>query len=449
MLDGFFKSNNIAIIGVSREENKIGRVIFESLLSKFNGNIYPINPNAEEILGYRCYPSIKAIKEKIDLEVIAVPANIIIISINDCIKKKVKNIIIVSAGFKETGNSKLEKRLKELLLKHKINAIGPNCLGIFDASTGLDTLFLPVSRLKRPKRGNISFICQSGAIGSAMLDLIAGENIGISKFISYGNATVIDESDIIEYLANDKSTDVICAYIEGANNGKKFFSTLKKTAAKKPLIIIKAGITKEGHKATLSHTGSLAGSSEVYNAVFKQNKVIKADSLQEIIDYAKIFANIKKIHGNKVQIITNGGGFGIISTDSIINNNLKLACLSKKTTALLKKSLPKTVIISNPIDLTGDADNPRYKLALSSCLKDKNVDVIFLIILFQTPLVDENIVQDILSLKNKKPIVVVSAGDFFTRAIKQALEENNIPTYAFPENAASSIRKLLEYKGKK
>ena len=331
-LSKFFKAKSIAIVGASKDPKKVGHVIFRNLVDgNFQGNVFLVNPNAYQILNKKVYKTLNNIEEEIELAIIAVPAKIVPGILKDCGKKKVQNVIIISSGFREIGNEKLENEVKLLLEKFKIKCIGVNCIGCFDAITRLDSLFLPRYRMKRPKPGGISFISQSGAIGSAILDLATTQNYGIGKFISYGNATNIDESDILEYLGEDKETKTICMYLEGIKDGKKFLKIAKKVSKVKPIIALKAGITEQGKKASISHTGALAGEAEVYYAAFKQANIINASSLQDMFNFARILEKTIPAKGNKVQIITNGGGYGVLSTDEIIKNNLSLAELDKKT----------------------------------------------------------------------------------------------------------------------
>lgn len=447
-LNNFFSPQSVAVIGVSRDSNKVGHVIFRNFIDgSFKGKVFPVNPNASEILRHKCYPSVLAIEEKIDLVIIAVPAEIVLKAIEECNKKGVKDIVIITSGFKEIGNSALDKKLENLLKKYRIRCIGPNCLGTFDAHSGLDSLFLPRYRLKRPREGSIGFICQSGAVGSSILDLATEEGYGFSKFVSYGNAMIIDEADLLEYLGNDDKTKVICLYVEGVKDGKKFLRAAREVSKKKPIIALKGGTTEEGAKATISHTGSLAGSAEIYFGAFKQAGIIRADTLEEMFHFAEILSKSIPPKGSRLQVITNGGGYGILSADAIANNNLALAEFSEETKRKLTSQMPPLVNIANPLDLIGDATTERYKIALYECLKDKSIDVILLIVLYQTPLVTTDIVDVIIEANDMKmkPIIVVSAGGEFTDVLRSSLDENSIPTYTFPEQAVKAIAKLVEY----
>jgi len=305
--------------------------------------------------------------------------------------------------------------------------------------------------LKRPKQGGIAFVSQSGAIGTAILDLITTQNYGISKFISYGNATNVDESDILEYLGEDKETKVICLYLQGLRDGQKFIKVAKKVGRNKPIIVLKGGITQETSKIVYSHTASLAGSYEVYSAAFKQCNMIQADSLQEMFNIARALEKTIPNKGERIQIITNGGGYGILSIDAIIKNNLKVAELDKKNIASLKKQLHNLVTLNNLIDLSSNATSNDYKIAIENCLNDNNVDVILLNILYQNPLIDSSILDIITGFNNlkKKPILVVSTGGEFTDNLRKSLEENNVVTFTYPEEAVRSIKALTDYYSKK
>ncbi len=443
-LDPFFHSKSIAVIGASREPGKIGNTILKQLVGR-DFKLYPVNPNAEDILGLKCYESVIQIPDKVELAVIATPAETVPKILDQCGKKGIMHVVIISAGFKETGNTKLEKELQDKLKGNGITAIGPNCLGVFDAHTHMDTLFLPKERLQRPKPGVISFITQSGATGSAVLDLAAYENYGFAKFISYGNAANVDESDLLEYLSKDPETKVICMYVEGVHNGRKFLEIAKK--CKKPIIVIKGGVTEEGGKAAKSHTGALAGSAEVYFGAFKQANLVIAHKLEELFEFAKLFEKIRvRAEGDKVQVITNGGGYGILTTDAIVHYGLKMAQPGRPIKEL-RKIFPPTVIAENPIDVLGDATVERYKLAIQAALKDTNSDSIVITTLTQTPLLDESLVQVVKEAYTKahKPIILVTTGSEYATKMKKQFEAAGLPCFTFPENAVRALAAYTHY----
>ena len=448
-LDNFFMPGSVAVIGASRNSAKIGHVILKNIVDGgYRGRVFPVNPEANEILGYRCYKSVSSVNEEINLAVISVPAEFVIRVVDECAKKKIKDLVIVTAGFGEVGNSKLETQLKDKLDKYGMRCIGVNCLGVFDAYHKFDTLFLPRYRLTRPKPGGISFVCQSGAIGSAVLDLSAYNGYSFSKFASYGNATQIDESDLIEYLLHDVNTKVICLYVEGIKDGEKFFNVLKEVTKHKPVVVLKGGLTDAGIKATVSHTGALAGDKDVFFGILNQTGAIRADSLEEMFHIAALFEKKVDFQNNRIQVITNGGGYGIISTDAIsLSKHLKMADLSSITVSEIRKNTPTHMNIGNPLDLLGDATTERYRITLNSVLNDRNVDGVLLIVLYQTPLITTEIVEVITEAhhNSKKPIIVVSTGGEFTELLSKSLMERGIPVFNFPTETITALDKVVNY----
>lgn len=446
--DLFFNPGTVAVIGVSRDQRKIGHVIFRNFIDgKFKGKVYPVNPQTDRLLGRKCYPSVTKIKDKIDLAVISTPSAFVAESLRECGRKGIKSVIVISAGFKEIGNVKGENEIVDIARKYKMKVIGPNCLGVYDPKTGVDTIFLPKYRLGRPKQGNIAFITQSGAVGSVVLDWMSRKGYRISKFISYGNAAETDEADLMEHLVKDRKTKVICAYFEGVKEGRKFLDIAKRISKKKPVIILKGGVTSAGTKAVSSHTGSLAGSFEVYSAAFRQSGVIQADDMEELFDFARVLSSQPKPKGKRIQIITDGGGFGVLLADNIIENSLRLAKMSKENVNKLKKKMPPYVIIKNPIDLIGDATTERYYYALNAAIEDPNVDMIGLILLLQVPSLGENVVETVINAfkTSKKPIFVISAGGDYTEVLKRTMENVGIPTFSYPHKAAKAMRVLYEF----
>jgi len=447
-LNSFFSPRSVAVIGVSRDQKKVGHVIYRNFLEgSFSGKVFPVNPKEDKILGRKCYSSVTRIKKRIDLAVIAIPASFVPGALEDCGKARTKAVIIVTGGFKEIGRGDLENTLARIGKKYNMRIIGPNCLGVFVPGTGVDTVFLPRFKLGRPKSGDIAFITQSGAVGSVVVDWMSRKGYSISKFISYGNAVDIDEADLIEYLVNDKKTKVICAYFEGVKEGRKFFDITKKVAGRKPIIVLKGGTTSAGTRAVSSHTGSLAGSSEVYAAAFKQAGVVQADDMEDLFNFARSLSCHPKPRGNRVQIITDGGGFGVLLADNIIENGLRLAKMDKKSITSLQKKMPHYVVIKNPIDLIGDADVERYQLALKAAVNDPNVDIIGLIVLLQVPRLGGEIVDTVINAvkTSDKPIFVISAGGEYTEVLKKTMEQSGIPTFSYPQNAARAMKVLYEF----
>ncbi len=442
--DKFFNPTSIAVVGASRTPGKLGYTILENLKSSFNGDIYPINPNAVEILGFNAYPSVLDVEEPIDHAVIVVPAEIVLDVIKEGIKKKIKAFTIISSGFSEIGEKERELSLKELSKKRKIRIIGPNCIGIY--KKGLDMLFFPKKRLKRPLDGSISFISQSGAFGSILLDIMAHEGVGVSKFISIGNKADVDEIELMKYLEKDLSTRCIALYLESIDDGSEFVKTAKKVTKTKPVVVFKAGKTEKGVEAVASHTGALAGSAQIYSAAFKQAGIIEAHSSEEIFDYAKVLANQPALKDNKIAIVTDGGGFGIVAADAAIKYGLELPSLSDSSLKSLKSFLPSYASTKNPVDITGDATVERYHKTLGIVLKDKNISGAVCIALMQLPTLDDGIVNVLKDCKVfGKPITVVSAGSKYALEINKRIERFGIPVYPSPERAVKAMAVLHEY----
>lgn len=451
-LDAFFKPRSVAVIGASREARKFGHVIFKNFVaSEFEGKTYPVNPKAENILGSKVYPTLKEIPDEIDLAVIAVPAPLVPSAVDECLTKNVKASVIISGGFKEASEkgAQLEREIKDKIAGSKLRIIGPNCIGVYDPSSHVDTLFLPTYRLRRPKLGSIAFITQSGAFGSAVLDWAASQDIGISKFISIGNKIDVDEVDLLNYLVDDPLTTCITVYVESINRGREFLKIASKITPKKPIVILKGGTTTEGASAALSHTGSMAGSPNIYKGAFEQAGTIQAMKVDELFDYARALAYQPVPKGPAdVAIITNGGGFGVISTDEASRLRIKLASFNPETIKILKEKLPEYAIARNPLDLVGDADADRYRMALNAVASDPNVGIILVIVLPQTSYIESDVVDTITEAQVTfgKPIIVCSIGGDFTRVMAEMLEEEHIPTYDTPERAINAINALLLYR---
>lgn len=450
-LEAFFKPKSVAVVGASREPRKFGHVILKNFAeSEFKGKAYPVNPKAENVLGLKTYSSVREIPGPLDLAIVAVPAFTVPSVVDDCLSKEVRACIIVSGGFKEVGGKgeKLELEIKSKIKGSKLRIIGPNCIGVYDPVNHVDTLFLPTYRLRRPKQGPIAFISQSGAFGSAVLDWAASQDIGISKFISIGNKIDVDEVDLLNYLMHDPSTKCITLYLESIARGRAFLEASSKVAKKKPLIVLKGGVTQEGASAALSHTGSLAGSARVVEGAFEQAGIIQARAVEELFDYARALAYQPTPENSRnIAIVTNGGGFGVISADGASEMGLGLAKFSPETMAKLREKMPKYSTPRNPLDLVGDADVERYRIALNTVSSDTAVGIVLVIVLLQTSFIESDVVDAITEAQvtYRKPTIVCTVGGEFTQILVKMLEESRIPSYPTPERAISAINALVHY----
>jgi len=448
----FFKPKSVAIVGVSQNSRKIGHIIFKNFIeSNIQAKVYPINPQADKILGYPCYKSVLDIPGPIDLAVLAVPSQLTLDTVKQCAQKKARGIIIVAGGFGETGEEgkQLEEEILEVSRANNMRIIGPNVIGIYDPYNGIDTLFVPRYRLMRPKRGKIAFISQSGAFGAAILDYAASQGIGVSKFVSIGNSLDVDAVDVLEYLENDKDSNCIMLYLEGLKpkEGKDFYNIIKRISLKKPIILLKGGLTNQGQKAAASHTGAISSQIEILQAVFKQTGVIQANDTLQLFDMARILSAGYIPKGRGIAIITNAGGFGVLTTDQLVQKGFELASLSEETVEFLKAKMPPAVSLANPIDLIGDADTERYRTALNKVLEDPNVDLVILIILLSLSFVESDIIDVINDAKVNygKPIVVTTIGGDFTQMMIRMMEENQIPTFPNPQRTIDAVKALITY----
>ena len=448
MLDSFFKPKSVAVIGASREEGKTGHSILANIINdKFPGKIFAVNPKASEILGLKTFPSLGNIDSAIDLAIVVIPPKFIPPVLDDCAKKNIKAVIIISAGFKETGaeGARLEN---EIALKAKglgIRLLGPNCLGLIDTNSMLNASFAK----GMPPRGKIAFFSQSGALCTAILDWAIGVNVGFSKFISLGNKADLSEIDLLEYLANDDETSVILGYLEGIENGRAFMDVAKEAVRRKPVILIKAGGTDAGARAASSHTGTLAGSDKAFNAAFLQTGIIRAMSIEELFDYAILFAEQPIPKGNRLAIITNAGGPGIIAADAVENTmGIEMAQFSNDTIDNLRQKLSPTAGLFNPVDIIGDARSDRYKDALDIVLNDKSVDAALVILTPQAMTDVDNIARAVNEAsKTKKTVMTSFMGEVSVRNAINSLQENGIPNYPYPERAVRSFARMARYVG--
>jgi len=453
-----FEPSSVAIVGASKNPSKIGHIILKNFIDlKFEGKIYPVNLHEKEILGLKCYKKVSDIPSKVDCAIISIPANSVYSVLKDCVKAKVPSAIVISGGFSEVGNKKEELKIKKLADKHQIALIGPNCMGVINTATKVDSVFLSKEKLPRPQSGSISIISQSGALGGVLLDLAQFLDVPISKFVSYGNALCIDESDLLAYLMHDEKTKTIGSYIEGVRDGRKFMQAAQKLSCNKPLVVLKGAKTKAGGGAASSHTATMAGSFEVFSSALKQASGLQVQDINELFDFIKMlnfeqetdeFKIINKhFFGSKVAVLTNGGGAGVLAADAIEENNLELAQFSKKTILKLKKVLNPNINITNPLDILGDATAKNYKDCLKIFAEDSNIDAIVCIILFQTPTLDDSIIEVLKEAKTyiKRPFFVIASGGVYTQEQIKKLNQNSIAVFSSPLNGIKALAASRNY----
>ncbi len=426
----FFNAKTYAVVGASRDEKKVGHAIFKNLLQSPK-KVFPINPKTKEILGHRCYEDLLEIPYQIDCIIIAVPANLVPLILRQAQKIKVKSAIILSAGFAEIGNVDLEERIKKIAREANITILGPNSYGFIDPAQNLNTTYFKGI----PKQGEIAFISQSGAIGSAIIDSIDK----LSGFVSIGNSARLDFSEFIEYYSKDKKTKVITLYLESLkeSKGKRFIEACKK--CKKPIIVLKSGKSKEGQRAAKSHTAALASEQGVYSGILKQAGVIEVDSIKQLFSVAKILEKYPKL-GNKAAIITNAGGLGVLTTDECEENKIKIPSLKEATIKKLNKVLVTNWSHNNPIDLVGDALAEDYEKAIQ-ILEKENFD--FFIALLTPQRMTESLETAKKLLTTKKPVFACFLGGNQIQKAKEFMDQNKIINFEDPKEMCETIGKII------
>jgi acetyl coenzyme A synthetase (ADP forming)-like protein len=446
MLEMFFAPRSIAIVGAGREPGKLGYNVLHNLVHYgYQGQIYPINPKADEIMGLKCYPTVLDVPDAIDLAVIVVPARFVPDIMQQCGEKGVKGVVIITAGFKEAGleGVKLEREVVRIAKEYGIRIVGPNCLGIIDTVQPMDVSFAAGV----PPRGEIAFMSQSGALCTAILDWALANDIGFSYFVSLGNKADVDEVDLMEAWEGNPNAKVIIAYIEGLRDGRRFMDVARRVTRQTPVITVKSGNTEAGSRAVSSHTGSLAGSNRAYDAAFRQTGVLRATSIQELFDFAIGFAYQPVLKGNRIAIVTNAGGPAIMATDGLESLGLKLASLANETIQHLQANLPAAANTYNPIDVLGDARADRYALGIEAALRDPNVDGLIVILTPQVMTQIEETAREVgrLAKLSDKPVIACFMGEAKVSAGIDILTEQRVPNYPFPERAAAALRAMYDY----
>ena len=443
--DFFFKPKSIAVIGASRQPGKIGYDALKNLIDdNYPGRIYPVNPNAPDILGLKSYGNIRDIRANIDLALVIVPAERVIETFTDIIAKGVKGAVIITAGFKEIGGDGVQRE-KELagMCRGKIRVIGPNCLGVIDTHTNLNASFAQTM----PRKGKIGFMSQSGAMVTAILDFAAGRDIGFSKFISMGNKMDLDETHFLEILETDDNTSVIIGYIESVVDGRRFIETAERVSRKKPVILFKSGTSAEGTKAASSHTGSLTGFDRAYECAFAKSGVIRARSIEDLFDWAEAFASQPLPAGRRLAIVTNAGGPGIIATDKAAEEKLAIASLSPATTGRLKELLPPAASVYNPIDLLGDAGSQRYAEVIDLVAKAGEVDALLIILSPQANTQIEETAKVVSSFSYTSPKTILTSfmgADRMATALS-IFKRGRVVNIPFPDRAVRALAVMAEH----
>lgn len=445
-LDYFFAPKTIAVIGASQKEGSVGRILLWNLLrSPFGGTIYPVNIKRKSVLGITAYKSVKDIPENIELAIIATPSETVPDIIKECVDAKIPAAVVISAGFKEIGEKglALEKQMLVEAKKGNMRIIGPNCLGIMNPILGLNATF--ASDIAHP--GDIAFISQSGALCTAVLDWSLKERVGFSSFVSIGSMSDVKWSDLINYFSNDPNTHSILIYMESIGDPRKFLSAAREAALTKPIILIKAGRTKESAKAAASHTGAMASKDAVFDTALNRVGILRVNEIYTLFSLAEILSKQPRPVAPNMTIITNAGGPGVIATDSLIANGGKLSEVEPETLDKLNSILPAQWSKNNPIDILGDADSFRYKETVKAVLEDPNVDGLLLILTPQYMTNPTEVAKEIVKeVKNKNiPIFASWMGGEHVEEGARILVENGVPTYSYPDDACKAFGHIWKY----
>ncbi len=450
-LEKIFNPHSIAVVGANKVRGTVPYDILNSILkSNFQGVVFPVSPKEPFINCVKSYKYITDIPDPVDLAIVVFPSSVCHMALEQCGQKGIKAVIIISAGFKEIGGIGIEReqQVKEIAKKYNISFIGPNCLGVIntDPHVNLNASFAR----EMPEKGSIGFLSQSGALCTAVLDYAQAKHIGFSKFVSFGNKADINEIDLLYYLKDDKKTKVILLYLEEISDGRALMKAARGIISEtgKPILILKSGRTVAGASAAASHTGALAGSDDICSAAFKQAGIIRCNNIEEMFNYATAFAYQPLPKDNRIAIITNAGGPGVLATDAAIKNGLEMASFSEETRLIYKKSLPKTANIKNPVDVIGDARADRYNIALSCALKDDNVDGCLVILTPQSMTDIETIADEICKISSQydKPIYASFMGEADVAVGIAILQRKGIPHYNLPESMCTSFACAYAFK---
>ena len=455
-----FDPKSVAIIGASRTPGKLGYNILRNLIDLgFKGELYPVNPKATKILGLKAYSRVDSIPGSLDVAVIATPASTVPKIMESCARKRVKGVVIISSGFSEEGNTALEEKMVKIAKKAGIRIIGPNTTGILNTANGFTSSFIP--GIGRAKRGHVAIVAQTGVfLGYLLAYIISSQQFGLSKVVGLGNKCDVDDVEVLNYLGQDPETKVICMYIEGVKDGRSFLTTARKVSKKKPILVLKSGVTEKGAKVAMSHTGSLAGRSEIFGAACKQAGIIQVESFEELIDFAKVFALQPLPKGRNIGVMSVTGAGCVIAADSAVKNGFQVPDLSSETVEAIRKiSPPWHKKIGNPVDMgpaievgmysPSEAQNV-FDTAFNALLEDKNLDSLIVVFfgLYRSFPMFEAALSDITSIKERtlKPLLFSISGDKeATDEITKLLESSGFPVYPDVTRAIRAMAAMCEY----
>ncbi|MGB7295088.1 MAG: acetate--CoA ligase family protein [Candidatus Aminicenantales bacterium] len=430
-INTFFKAKSVAIVGASAISGKIGNSVLESIVkSGFKGKVFPINPTRKQILNLPAFPNLMSVPSDIELVVAVVDLAQIPDMLKEIAAKEIHNLVIVSGGGKELGGrtKEVESEIKKQAQRLGIRVVGPNCIGVFDGISRLDTFFQIRERMLRPPSGKVAMITQSGTVGCSFLEKAT---FGVSKFVSYGNRVDVDEADLLSYLADDAETGVIACYVEGFDHGRKFLEAAKQVAIKKPVIIFKAGRSPDGARASVSHTGFFGGSHKICRGAFRQAKLIEMNSIEELLAAAKALAMLPRSRGGRIAMVSNGAGAMVQAIDLLEEYNLTMPVLHHEIVKELKRLYPPFYIVQNPLDITGSATSEDYRIGIQALISDSSIDLVMPWFVFQDTPLDEKIIDVLADLlkSNQKPIVCGAMGGPYTERISKAIESEGVPVF--------------------
>jgi len=446
-LSPFFNAKGVAILGASTNPKKLSYGILENLLTYgYQGGVYPVNPNADSILGKKAYPSIADVPDPVELAVVVLPVTVIMDTMRQIGERGIKNVVIITGGFKELGpeGAEIENSVKKLAKSYGMRVVGPNCVGTVDVRTGLNSTFIKGV----PPAGPIAFISQSGAICGGVIDLIINSKIGFSHFASLGNEMDVTETDMLEYFAEEEDVKVIAMYVEGIQDGPRFMRVAREVSMKKPIVFLKAGKNDAGAKAVSSHTGSLAGSYAAYQSALKQAGVIEVSTINELFNLAWALGSQPLPKGKRVAITTNAGGAAALAADSLDFNGFELAKISQDNQARLREKLNPSAQVSNPVDMLGSVSPEDYLWSLGNLDQDEGVDVLLPILVPQA-LVDTVGVAKAwveMSSQTEKTLLTCLMGERSTTESEQILSLNNVHVYAFLDQDGPVLKGMWEYR---